>query len=122
MDEWVLGEAIRLLGTREGPGKPVALAVNVSAATMNRPEIGDLVVSDLAAAGIRPQLIVEAVAEIVYGFDAQVMAEFVGSQETVGLLKGFGVAYGQGYFLGHPEPLPDRVAPRARMSTLRAGG
>jgi EAL domain-containing protein (putative c-di-GMP-specific phosphodiesterase class I) len=34
------------------------------------------------------------------------VAEFVGSQETVELLKSFGVAYGQGYFLGRPEPLP----------------
>ncbi|HWD70423.1 MAG TPA: EAL domain-containing protein [Solirubrobacteraceae bacterium] len=179
IDEWVLGEAIRVLGTRERAGTPVALAVNVSAATMNRPEIGDLVVSELAAGGIRPelltvelsetgrssdlplsrefakrlheggcklalddfgaafatlqfvkhipfdfikidgeyirelpdspadQLIVKAVAEIVHGFSAQVVAEFVGSQETVDVLRSFGIAYGQGYFLGHPEPLRD---------------
>jgi diguanylate cyclase (GGDEF)-like protein/PAS domain S-box-containing protein len=179
IDEWVLGEAIRMLAQRSRDGRPVALAVNVSAATMNRPEIGDLVVSELSAAGIAPelltvelsetgrssdlplsrefarrlheggcrlslddfgaafatlqfvkhipfdfikidgeyirelpsspadQLIVKAVAEIVHGFGAQVVAEFVGSQETVELLSGFGVSYGQGYFLGHPEPLPD---------------
>jgi len=179
IDEWVLGEAIRLLAERTRRDQPVALAVNVSAATMNRPEIGDLVVSELSAAGIAPelltvelsetgrssdlplsrefarrlheggcklalddfgaafatlqfvkhipfdfikidgeyirelpsspadQLIVKAVAEIVHGFGAQVVAEFVGSQETVELLRGFGVAYGQGHFLGHPEPLPD---------------
>ncbi len=179
IDEWVLGEAIRLLGVRQRLGRPVALAVNVSAATMNRPEIGDLVVSELAAGGIRPelltvelsetgrssdlplsrefarrlheggcklalddfgaafatlqfvkhipfdfikidgeyirelpsspadQLIVKAVAEIVHGFGAEVVAEFVGSQETVELLESFGVGYGQGYFLGRPEPLPD---------------
>ena len=52
-------------------------------------------------------MIVKAVAEIVHGFGAQVVAEFVGGQETVDLLKAFGVAYGQGYFLGRPEPLPD---------------
>jgi diguanylate cyclase (GGDEF)-like protein/PAS domain S-box-containing protein len=179
IDEWVLGEAIRLLGVRERQGRPLALAVNVSAATMNRPEIGDLVVSELRAGGIRPELltvelaetgrssdlplsrefagrlheggcklalddfgaafatlqfvkhipfdfikidgeyirelptspadrlIVKAVAEIVHGFGAQVVAEFVGSQETADLLEAFGVAYGQGYFLGRPEPLPD---------------
>lgn len=178
IDEWVLGESIRILGAHTRAGAPVALAVNVSAATMNRPEIGDLVVSELAAAGIGPELltvelsetgrssdlplsrefakrlheggcklalddfgaafatlqfvkhipfdfikidgeyirelpnspadqvIVKAVAEIVHGFGAQVVAEFVGSEETVELLRGFGVAYGQGYFLGHPVPLP----------------
>jgi diguanylate cyclase (GGDEF)-like protein/PAS domain S-box-containing protein len=177
IDEWVLGEAIRLLGAYGRLGKPVALAVNVSAATMNRPEIADRVVSELAAAGVRAelltielsetgrssdlplsrefaqrlheggcrlalddfgaafatlhfvkhipfdyvkidgeyirelprspadQLIVKAVAEIVHGFGAEVVAEFVGDQETVELLKGFGVAHGQGHFLGHPAPL-----------------
>jgi EAL domain-containing protein (putative c-di-GMP-specific phosphodiesterase class I) len=179
IDEWVIAEAIRLLGVRERAGAPVALAVNVSAATMNRPEIGDLIVSELGAAGIAPerltvelsetgrssdlplsrefakrlheggcklalddfgaafatlqfvkhipfdtvkidgeyirelrsspadQLIVKAVTEIVHGFGAEVVAEFVGDQETVELLRGFGVAYAQGYFLGRPEPLPD---------------
>jgi diguanylate cyclase (GGDEF)-like protein/PAS domain S-box-containing protein len=178
IDEWVIGEAIRMLGVRERAGAPVALALNVSAATMNRPEIGDLIVTELAAAGIPPerltvelsetgrssdlplsrefakrlheggcklalddfgaafatlqfvkhipfdiikidgeyirelasspadQLIVKAVTEIVHGFGAEVVAEFVGDQETVELLKAFGVAYGQGYFLGRPEPLP----------------
>jgi diguanylate cyclase (GGDEF)-like protein/PAS domain S-box-containing protein len=181
IDEWVLHEAIRLLGVHERSGTPVALAVNVSAVTMNRPEMGELVVSELAAAGIPParltvelsetgrssdlplsrefakrlheggcklalddfgaafatlqfvkhipfdiikidgeyirelptspadQLIVKAVTEIVHGFGAEVVAEFVGDQETVDLLKGFGVAYGQGYFLGRPEPLPPPV-------------
>jgi len=40
------------------------------------------------------------------GFGAEVVAEFVDSQETVDLLRSFGVQYGQGYFLGKPEPLP----------------
>jgi diguanylate cyclase (GGDEF)-like protein/PAS domain S-box-containing protein len=178
IDEWVLGEAIRILGAHQRSGRPVALAVNVSAATMNRPEIGDHVVAELRAGGVSPELltvelsetgrssdlplsrefakrlheggcklalddfgaafatlqfvkhipfdiikidgeyirelpsspadqaIVKAVTEIVHGFGAEVVAEFVGSQETVGLLKSFGVAYGQGYFLGRPEPLP----------------
>jgi diguanylate cyclase (GGDEF)-like protein/PAS domain S-box-containing protein len=177
IDEWVLGEAIRILGARQRAGRPVALAVNVSAPTMNRPEIGGLVVSELASGGISPelltielsetgrssdlplsrefakrlheggcklalddfgaafatlqfvkhipfdfikidgeyirelpdspadQLIVKAVAEIIHGFGAQAVAEFVGSQVTVDLLRSFGVAYGQGYFLGRPEPL-----------------
>jgi diguanylate cyclase (GGDEF)-like protein/PAS domain S-box-containing protein len=51
------------------------------------------------------QLIVKAVAEMVHGFGAKVVAEFVDSQETVELLRTFGVEYGQGYFLGRPEPL-----------------
>jgi EAL domain-containing protein (putative c-di-GMP-specific phosphodiesterase class I) len=52
------------------------------------------------------QLIVKAVAEIAAGFGADVVAEFVGSQETVDVLCSFGIGYGQGYFLGQPGPLP----------------
>jgi diguanylate cyclase (GGDEF)-like protein/PAS domain S-box-containing protein len=52
------------------------------------------------------QLIVKAVAEIAAGFGADVVAEFVGSQETVDVLCSFGIGHGQGYFLGRPGPLP----------------
>jgi diguanylate cyclase (GGDEF)-like protein/PAS domain S-box-containing protein len=51
------------------------------------------------------QLIVKAVAEMARGFGSEVVAEFVDSQATVDLLTAFGVEYGQGYFLGRPEPL-----------------
>jgi EAL domain-containing protein (putative c-di-GMP-specific phosphodiesterase class I) len=191
IDDWVVGEAIRLLGAREHAGAPVALAINVSAATMNRPEIGDLIVSGLAAAGVPPerlmvelsetgrssdlplsrefarrlheggcklalddfgaafatlqfvkhipfdmikidgeyirdlssssadQLIVKAVTEIVHGFGAEVVAEFVGDQATVDLLKSFGVTYGQGYFLGRPEPLPPPDTPLSLRARRR---
>jgi EAL domain-containing protein (putative c-di-GMP-specific phosphodiesterase class I) len=51
------------------------------------------------------QLIVKAVAEMARGFGSEVVAEFVDSQATVDLLATFGVEYGQGYFLGRPEPL-----------------
>lgn len=51
------------------------------------------------------QLIVKSVAEIATGFGAEVVAEFVESRETVELLRGFGVQYGQGYYLGPPAPL-----------------
>jgi diguanylate cyclase (GGDEF)-like protein/PAS domain S-box-containing protein len=51
------------------------------------------------------QLIVKAVAEMARGFGSKVVAEFVDSQATVELLRTFGVEYGQGYFLGRPEPL-----------------
>jgi EAL domain-containing protein (putative c-di-GMP-specific phosphodiesterase class I) len=40
------------------------------------------------------------------GFGAKVVAEFVDGQDTVELLRKFGVEFGQGYFLGRPEPLP----------------
>ena len=177
IDSWVLGEAVRILEARQRLGKPVALSVNVSAVTINRPEVAEHTLAALAAAGVPPellmvelsetgrssdlplarefaaclhdggcklalddfgaafatlqyvkhipfdvikidgeyirdlptspadQLIVRCVAEIIHGVGAQAVAEFVGDQETVELLREFGIAYGQGYYLGRPEPL-----------------
>jgi EAL domain-containing protein (putative c-di-GMP-specific phosphodiesterase class I) len=52
------------------------------------------------------------------------IAEFVGDQKSVDVLRRLGVDYGQGYFLGHPEPLADHLAagpiPNGRQQNERA--
>jgi diguanylate cyclase (GGDEF)-like protein/PAS domain S-box-containing protein len=60
------------------------------------------------------QLLVQAVVDIARGLGTQTVAEFVGDDETVELLRRLGVDYGQGYHLGRPAavhellpPLPD---------------
>jgi diguanylate cyclase (GGDEF)-like protein len=178
IDQWVLSEAVSVVKRRRIAGRPVAVSVNVSAATVGDPAIASRLVEELRAADVPPellaveltetgrisdlgrarefaallqeagcklalddfgaafatlqylkhirfdavkidgdfisdlpnspadQLIVKAVVEIAHGLGAIVIAEFVGDQETVDLLRGFGIAYGQGYFLGRPEPLP----------------
>jgi diguanylate cyclase (GGDEF)-like protein/PAS domain S-box-containing protein len=178
IDQWVIGEAVRIVKQRSIAGQPVAVSVNVSAATVTDPGIASRLVEQLKAADVAPQLlaveltetgpisdigrardfaatlreagcplalddfgaafatleylkhirfdavkidggfisdlpnspadqlIVKAVTEIAHGLGATLIAEFVGDQETVELLRGFGVHYGQGYFLGRPEPLP----------------
>jgi diguanylate cyclase (GGDEF)-like protein/PAS domain S-box-containing protein len=55
------------------------------------------------------QLVVRAVVDIARGLGSQTIAEFVGDDETVSLLHDFGVDYGQGYHLGRPEPLCERL-------------
>jgi diguanylate cyclase (GGDEF)-like protein/PAS domain S-box-containing protein len=55
------------------------------------------------------QLVVRAVVDIARGLGSQTIAEFVGDDETVSLLHDFGVDYGQGYHLGRPEPLDERL-------------
>jgi diguanylate cyclase (GGDEF)-like protein/PAS domain S-box-containing protein len=177
VDRWVLGEAVRILKLRRLAGRQVSLSVNLCAATVEDPGLGDRIAAILESNAVPPelltleltetgalsdlgrasdlsshlreigckfalddfgsafatlqylkhihfdlvkidgefvrnlprspadQLIVKAVAEMARGFGSKVVAEFVDSQETVDLLQTFGVEYGQGYFLGRPEPL-----------------
>ena len=50
------------------------------------------------------QHLVKAIVEIARGFGKQTVAEYVGDEETVKLLKEFGVDYAQGYHVGRPGP------------------
>ncbi len=52
---------------------------------------------------------VRAVVEIARGLGTQTVAEFVGDDATVELLRSLGVDYGQGYHLGTPGPLAERL-------------
>lgn len=51
------------------------------------------------------QLLVKAVVDIARGLGTQTVAEFVGDDQTVELLRQLGVDYGQGYHLGRPAPV-----------------
>ena len=65
------------------------------------------------------QLVVKAIVTIAQGLGTRTVAEFVGDDETVELLREFGIDYGQGYHLGPPRPLDETLpyllaAPLAR--------
>jgi diguanylate cyclase (GGDEF)-like protein/PAS domain S-box-containing protein len=55
------------------------------------------------------QLVVKAVVTIAHGLGARTVAEFVGDDETVELLRELGVDYGQGYHLGRPAALDETL-------------
>jgi EAL domain-containing protein (putative c-di-GMP-specific phosphodiesterase class I) len=61
------------------------------------------------------QLVIEAVVNIARGLGTRTVAEFVGDEPTVQLLRRLGVDYGQGYHLGMPGPIGD-VLPGARAA------
>ena len=44
------------------------------------------------------------------GLGKHTIAEFVGNQETVEVLKEHGVDFGQGYHLGRPIPMSEALA------------
>jgi EAL domain-containing protein (putative c-di-GMP-specific phosphodiesterase class I) len=51
------------------------------------------------------QLVVRALARIVRGMGRETIAEFVGDEPTVAMLRAYEVDYAQGYQLGAPAPL-----------------
>ena len=61
------------------------------------------------------RILISAVVQIAHGIGKSTIAEFVGDQETVDVLRHLGVDYAQGYFLGHPEPLATHLA--AQLTT-----
>jgi diguanylate cyclase (GGDEF)-like protein/PAS domain S-box-containing protein len=55
------------------------------------------------------QLVVKAVADIAHGLGKQTIAEFVGDDDTISLLRDSGVDLAQGYHLGRPAPADELV-------------
>jgi EAL domain-containing protein (putative c-di-GMP-specific phosphodiesterase class I) len=60
------------------------------------------------------QLIVKALVGVVRGLGRHTIAEFVGDEPTVSMLRSFGVDYAQGFQVGRPHPaLPHPALPLA---------
>ncbi len=57
------------------------------------------------------QLVVRAVVEIAKGLGTETVAEFVGDEPTLDMLRDLGVNYGQGFHLGRPGPLAENLPP-----------
>jgi diguanylate cyclase (GGDEF)-like protein/PAS domain S-box-containing protein len=66
---------------------------------------GEFIVNLVSSATDR--LLVQAVVDIARGLGTQTVAEFVGDDETVELLRQLGVDYGQGYHLGRPAAVQE---------------
>lgn len=62
------------------------------------------------------QLVVRSLIQIARGLGKRTIAEFVGSEQTLALLREYGVDFVQGYHLGKPGPLEDFLP--AGSSTL----
>jgi EAL domain-containing protein (putative c-di-GMP-specific phosphodiesterase class I) len=61
------------------------------------------------------QLIVRSLAGIARGMGRETIAEFVGDRPTIGMLRGYGVDYAQGFEVGRPGPLLPRELPTAEL-------
>ncbi|MCL5975796.1 MAG: EAL domain-containing protein, partial [Gammaproteobacteria bacterium] len=49
------------------------------------------------------QLFVKALVDVAKGLNRKTTAEFVENADILALLKGYGVDFGQGYFIGRPQ-------------------
>jgi EAL domain-containing protein (putative c-di-GMP-specific phosphodiesterase class I) len=55
------------------------------------------------------QLVVKALVGVVRGMGRRTIAEFVGDQPTLEMLRSYGVDYAQGFQVGRPQPLRART-------------
>ncbi len=62
------------------------------------------------------RILISAVVQIARGMGKHTIAEFVGDQDSVDVLTELGVEYGQGYFLGRPQPLAEHLAREPRVT------
>jgi len=67
------------------------------------------------------RLVIQSVVAIARGLGKQTVAEHVGDETTVELLRSLGVDYGQGYFLGEPVPLERFLAELGESLALGRG-
>ncbi|MGH2840969.1 MAG: putative bifunctional diguanylate cyclase/phosphodiesterase [Solirubrobacteraceae bacterium] len=67
------------------------------------------------------RLVIQAVVSIAQGLGKQTVAEHVGDEQTVDLLRRLGVDYGQGYHLGRPLPLDAFLGELAAARTPQNG-
>ena len=63
------------------------------------------------------QLVVKSVVDIARGMGKRTIAEFVEDEETLHLLRSYGVDYAQGFYVARPQPLEvlDRLGGAAQM-------
>jgi EAL domain-containing protein (putative c-di-GMP-specific phosphodiesterase class I) len=60
------------------------------------------------------RLLVQALVGVAKGMGKRTVAEFVGDEQTLALLRELGVDYAQGFHIGHPVPaedLPTKTTP-----------
>jgi EAL domain-containing protein (putative c-di-GMP-specific phosphodiesterase class I) len=69
-------------------------------------------VEGLADSGTN-QLVVQAIVSIARGLGKKTIAECVGDEATLGLLRSYGVDFAQGFHLGRPVPVEEIALPVA---------
>jgi len=66
------------------------------------------------------QSVVRAIVQLARGLGKRTIAEFVGDQPTMRLLREYGVDYAQGYHIGVPAPVDEALSPAAEQAPAPA--
>jgi len=66
----------------------------------------------------RDRIMVKHIASIANQFGIRTIAEMVEDEETSELLRGYGIAYAQGYYYGHPTPFARTPGAHRRAAEL----
>ncbi len=53
------------------------------------------------------QHLVQAMVHVAQALGKDTIAEFVGDETTLEMLRGYGVGYAQGYYIGRPRPMSE---------------
>jgi EAL domain-containing protein (putative c-di-GMP-specific phosphodiesterase class I) len=56
---------------------------------------------------LNDRLFVKAIADVAKGMEIKTIAEFVEDEETIKVLKEYGINFVQGYAVGKPSPVLD---------------
>jgi PAS domain S-box-containing protein len=125
MSDWEVGTefARRLVGLGCGLalddfGTGFASLTYLKALPINRIKIDVDFVRDLATSKTNQHL-VQAIVHLAHGLGIETVAEGVEDEEALALLRGYGVDYAQGYYLGRPVPV-DGASMAACTSPTRA--
>jgi diguanylate cyclase (GGDEF)-like protein len=78
-------------------------------------------IRDLAANRVS-QSVVAAIAEVARVMDLETVAEYVQDEATLAMLGSLGITWAQGYLLGEPELLADRIGELVSASTTTVLG
>ena len=70
---------------------------------------------------VTSQSVVAAIAEVARVMQLESVAEYVQDEAAMGLLKDLGVTWGQGFLLGAPEPLAEKLDTLGLFSDTAAG-
>jgi EAL domain-containing protein (putative c-di-GMP-specific phosphodiesterase class I) len=65
--------------------------------------------------------VVKAIVNLAEGFGCETIAEGVEDEETLQLLREYGVDFAQGYHLGRPAPLEMSGRPAPPQTSSRSG-
>jgi EAL domain-containing protein (putative c-di-GMP-specific phosphodiesterase class I) len=89
--------------------------VNVDRAQLFARRLHDLATSKT------DQLIVKSVVDIARGLGKRTIAEFVGDERTLELLREYGIDFAQGFHVGRPRPMEASELHQQPNSPLHSG-